>query len=271
MKIRYASDLHVGLNTRYYDVKEDDIIKKLNLDNIDLLILAGDTDEYPENLYFCKKLMELYPKLKIIEIAGNHLYHSCDKYFKSMQDIDNYCRSFAKEHENYYFLNNNSVIINNVKFIGSTMWTRLGETFSNVVQITNCLNDFRYIYNDDYGCINYSDIIKLHDKSWNYIKKELNNSEQECVVITHHAPFLEYLSPISHAFGIELKQKMKYLKKYPKYWVYGHTHVNHDKTLEFKRGKIECICNQFGYNGESEQGSQFDAWKTYDENKEIEL
>ena len=50
MKIRYASDLHVDLNTRYFGVSEQEILEKLNLDGMDMLILAGDTAEFPLNL-----------------------------------------------------------------------------------------------------------------------------------------------------------------------------------------------------------------------------
>lgn len=271
MKIRYASDLHVDLNTQFYSITKEEIIKKLNLENIDLLILAGDTAEYPYNLHFCEDVMDLYPNLKIIEIAGNHLYYSCHKRLISMDVIDDLCRMFADIHENYYFLNNDTVILNGIKFIGSTMWTRLGEYFGHVKRIVSSMNDFRTILDNNLDNITADYIMKKHDKSIKFIIKEINNSEGECIVITHHAPFLKLYSSISHAYGINLQNKLKYLKKYPKYWIYGHTKENEDKILEFKRGRIECICNQLGCFEESKYGSQFNSWKTYKENKEIEL
>ena len=57
MKIRIASDLHVDLNSKYYGVSEQEIIERLNLDGMDMLILAGDTAEYPKNLSFVDKIM----------------------------------------------------------------------------------------------------------------------------------------------------------------------------------------------------------------------
>ncbi len=109
--IRYASDLHVTLNRTCFDISEDYIIQQLNLDGVDILVLAGDTDEFPYNLTFCEKLMNLYPDLTIIEIAGNHLYYSCSNKLLSMSEIDDKCRLFAQEYKNYHFLNNESIIM----------------------------------------------------------------------------------------------------------------------------------------------------------------
>lgn len=271
MKVRIASDLHVDLNEMCYNISPQEIINKLSLKGIDLLILAGDTAEYPKNLAFCLKIMEQFPELKIIEIPGNHLYYTGEKLFLSMDEIDDLCRNFAKDYENYYFLNNNVVTIDNIDFIGSTMWTRLGERFSYIKTIVRCLSDFYCILNNNYELISYHDIIKLHNKSWEFIKNSLNKSKNECVVITHHAPFYEYLSEVSHAFGIDLKQRLCRLKHLPKCWIYGHTHVNSSKKFVCKNGDFPMITNQFGYKGESEQGSQFNAWQTFDNNKTIEL
>ena len=264
MKIGYASDLHVKLNTTYYNVSEQDIIDKLNLDGIDLLILGGDTCEYPNNLKFCSKLMKLYPSLKIIEVAGNHLYYSCTDKWLTMSEINNICREFSNTYPNYKFLENESIVIDNVKIIGSTMWTKLGERAGYQMKIQSSLNDFRYILNDKYDKITCSDIVKLHEKSIKYITKEINNCEAEkCIVVTHHAPFFEYYSDISHAFGIDLTTKLRRLKKMPNYWIYGHTHINRNKILMFNKGIIQCLSNQMGYEGESQWSDKFDAWQTY--------
>lgn len=276
MKIRYASDLHVDLNTEYFNVKEEDIINKLNLKDIDLLVLAGDTAEYPVNLKFCKKILDIYPNLKIIEIGGNHLYYSCSSLCMPMNETDDLCRAFNKENNRYYYLNNDSIIIDDIKFIGSTMWTKLGERFGRVVKIVRSLNDFRYILNDNLDTIKPQDIVEQFEKSIKFILKEVNNYKGKSIVITHHAPFLDYntdyYDDISHAFGINLEEEYLHkLKRLPVKWIYGHTHINKDTTLNTKLGSIECVCNQFGYKGESEHGSQFTAWKTYNKNKKIEI
>ena len=52
MKIRYASDLHVELNTTYYNISEQDIIKKLNLKDKEISsILASLYDVNKNQVY----------------------------------------------------------------------------------------------------------------------------------------------------------------------------------------------------------------------------
>lgn len=271
MKIRVASDLHVDLNAEYYGITTQEIIDKLNLDNMDMLILAGDTAEYPENLKFIKQVSERYPELKIIEIPGNHLYYSCQKFWLRIKDADKLCKYYMQENKNYYFLNKNSIVIDGIKFIGATMWTKCGEYSGQRVAIQNGLNDFRYIINDNYESITVDDVIELHEEQKKFIVSELNKSEEKCVVITHHAPFFEYHSELSHAFGIDLDRTLKKLKHYPEYWIYGHTHINKEKTLEYENGNIKCVTNQMGYKGETLYSEAFNSWSTFDSNKEIEL
>ena len=52
-RIRYASDLHVDINKKL-GISWEEMINKLNLDGIDILVLAGDTAEFPDNLDFCR-------------------------------------------------------------------------------------------------------------------------------------------------------------------------------------------------------------------------
>lgn len=271
MRIRYASDLHIDLNTEYYGVTKNEIIDKLNLDNIDLLILAGDIAEYPNNLHFIDDITLKYPKLKIIEIPGNHLYYSCRKLGMSMRQVDMACKLYMEIHDNYYFLNKNKIEIDGITFIGAIMWTKCGEHFGHQLKIMQCLNDFRYILIDKLRTITPIDMAKRCENARKFICSTLNKTKGKCVVITHHAPFFEYHSDISHAFGINLDSSLSRLQHYPEYWIYGHTHINKDKVLKYKNGEIKCITNQFGYRVESEEGSQFDAWKTFSSTKEIVL
>lgn len=267
MKIRIASDLHIDLNTEWFNVTKDDIIKKLNLKNIDVLILAGDTAEYPNNLNFCEYVLNLYPNLQIVEIPGNHLYYSCSKFHISMDEVDARCWSFARPMVRYHFLNNDCVKIGDVTFIGCTMWTKCGEHFGEQFKIAQSMNDFKCILNKKLQTISIGDIQKEHEKAKRFIRKSLKENEGKCVVVTHHAPFFEYHSDISHAFGIDLSKMIKRLKHKPEYWIYGHTHIN--KNMEIEGVKV--LCNQFGYKSENEYGSQFNTWKTFNSNTEIEL
>lgn len=276
-RIRYASDLHVDINKKL-GISWEEMINKLNLDGIDILVLAGDTAEFPDNLDFCDLILQKYDKIKVIEIPGNHLYYSCKDVIPSkkdrvmnMKEIDMACSLHSEITDRYFFLNKQKKVIDDITFIGATMWTKLGERLSYIMQIVNCMNDFRLILNKNDETISAGDIMTECSGARNFIVRNLNKTKGKCIVITHHAPYFEWLSSISHAFGMDLTPTFKRLKKYPDYWIFGHTHVNNDKTFTYKNGEVKCICNQFGYFKDSEFDPQFNAWKTFDGTKEIVL
>ena len=236
--IRYASDLHVDINTKYYDMTNTEIMQALNLYNVDILVLAGDTAEYPKNLNFIDYISSHYPNLKIIEVGGNHLYYSGSMLHMDIREISTACKNHNKVNSNYYFLENNTVVIDNIKFIGTTMWTKLGSMAGIQMKIVQALNDFNYIVGEYPHKLTVRNCINMHEKARKFIVKEVNSTpkDMDCIVITHHSPFLEKIDDISHAFGIDLSKTIKRFKKCPKAWVYGHTHIN--KNYEIGRAHV---------------------------------
>ena len=275
-RIRIASDLHIDINTKYYNLTNIEIVQRLNLDNINILVLAGDTAEYPKNLNFIDYISKLYPKLKIIEVGGNHLYYSCVALQMSINDINKTCRKHSKNNPNYYFLENDTVQIDNVKFIGATMWTKLGERAGIQMKCVKALNDFNYIIRKYPYKLSPRDCVEMCEKSRKFIVKEVNNTPEnmESIIITHHCPVWYGGDDITHAFNIDLSKTIRMLKNTPKAWIYGHTHKNNqlggilisnqNKTMPF-------LCNQFGYKGEYKYDEQFNAWKTFNSEREIAI
>lgn len=273
MKIRYASDLHIDINT----ISDIEIMQKLNLYNIDVLILAGDTASYPNNLNFADKISQFYPNIKIIEVGGNHLYYA----FLEMIHINNACKKHHEDNPNYYFLENDSVILDNIKFIGANLWTDLGKTEDNIKACTQALRDFNTIPVRDKSDVGFhifkaEDCIKFHNKSKRYIKKEVEATpdNMNCIVITHHAPFMQYYKDeVSHAFCTDLTKYIANFNKAPRAWIFGHTHINmFSPELSLKNGKhMPILCNQFGYKDESKYSTLFNAYSTFDSDAIIEV
>lgn len=262
MIIRYASDLHIDLNTELFDLTEVDIMQRLNLYNINLLILAGDTAEYPNNLKFCDMVLRMYPELKIIEVGGNHLYYSGKRDKISISEINKECKKFARKHDRYFFLENNTVTIDNIKFIGCTLWSDLSHLrLSESVLIYSQMNDYRKILNDDLSTLKTSDSSLIFEKSSRFILREVNKTpeDKECIVITHHAPFLIHKDTLSYCFGTNLHDLIRKFKKIPLAWIYGHTHYNPHGArwfdTKFEDNELMCVCNQMGYNCECDLDS----------------
>jgi len=241
MKIQYASDLHIEFQSNEYFLNENPI-KPIG----DILILAGDIlplsyiDEY--NVFFDY----LSNNFKYTYwIPGNHEYYG--------YDIQTYGNSFKKEiRNNVFLLNNQSIIHEDTKFIFSTLWTKINDYNSLIIQ--RSMNDFRVIKNNGRR-LSISDYNDLHKQDLHFIKQEVANSNSEnIVVISHHVPTFqnypkEYLgSALNSAFAIELSEYIE--KSNIDYWIYGHSHNN---TKSFTIGKTEMRTNQLGYvqNGEN--------------------
>jgi len=179
-KIKYCSDLHVDINTRYYDLTDIEIMQSLNLYDIDILVIAGDTAEYPKNLRFVDFVSKHYPNLKIVEVGGNHLYYSCGILHMTIDEINHRCKKHNESNPNYFFLENDTIVLNNIKFIGTTLWTKLGERAGIQMKCVQALNDFRHIIRHYPRYINAKDYSQMCEKARKFIVKEdLLNREQK--------------------------------------------------------------------------------------------
>ncbi len=240
MKIKLFSDIHLGFRLDY----------EPNLEGIDVLCLAGDIGEGLTAWEFSDKLLKKYPILKIVEVPGNHLYYSSHR----MEKIDRRMKEKSEENDRYFFLNNSSVVIDNVRFIGSTLWTDFNRMNStDIYNIQFGLNDYKYITTEK---LNYKGITPffvnyLYEQSKEYIFNELNNSKEVCIVVTHHQPFLtESNSVLKYAFEVDLTDDFNKAERLCTYWFSGHTHCSHRISKPFTNGEVVFISNQLGYPNE---------------------
>jgi Icc-related predicted phosphoesterase len=224
MKILALSDVHFEFHNDY----GLSFIKNLNTD-ANTVIIAGDIAVY--NLLdeaiglFCSKFSN------VIYASGNHDFYggSPSKMLKKMQKLQ-------KKYANLFWLNNSSVVINNKKFIGSTLWFEK-EEFSD--RDKSRLSDFYHIQDFDPW------VYEENKKSLNYLEKNVDN---ESIVITHHMPSwdsvsLEYYSSVLNKFFLSPSAEKIILEKKPKLWIHGHTHTSFDYIL----GNTRIYCNPYGY------------------------
>jgi len=217
MRVRLLSDLHLELHP---------IQLKFNK-RADICILAGDignpTKEHYEHVL---NLLSLTHQ-KVFVITGNHEYYNNDL------SIDNHIISVCED--NIHFLQLNSLIYKNVKFMGCTLWSQADQ------KLSKYMNDFNYIQN-----FNSNDYQQLHEKHSKWLLDNINDNIKTCV-ITHHLPSSllideEYKNhPLTSYFATDLDLPIK-----PDYWCYGHTH----KFNYVKMDGCEYHCNPRGYKHE---------------------
>ncbi len=249
MKIQYCSDLHLEFQSNSNWLKSNPI-KPIG----EILLIAGDTyylgKEFTKHKFF-DFVSENFKTVFLI--PGNHEFYG--GYDAKLCLQENYELQIR---ENVFLVNNTSKEIDGVKFIFSSLWSRI---VNQVGPILGSLNDFRLI-NLNNQKLTINGFNSMFGKSWEYILKEITaKSEKEKVVITHHLPSnycnLEIFknSKLNEAFCTDLTEYIN--KSDVKYWVYGHSHGNKE---QFKIGKTKMVTNQLGYlDAEEEKGFKNDA------------
>ena len=248
MKIQYCSDLHLEFKENKNYLRENPIIP-----SGEILLLGGDIvpfavmDSHNDFFDFVADNFE-----KVYWVPGNHEYY----YF----DVANKNSSFhEKIRSNVSLVNNVSVNESNVKFIFSTLWSKISPV--NMRSIQQGMSDFKVIKRNG-QLFNPHDFNELHEQSLNFIKKEIQNATSDkMIVVTHHVPtFLNYPaeykgSDLNEAFAVELFDLIE--ESAVDYWLYGHNHRN-QPDFDIKRTKM--ITNQLGYvkHGENQR---FDSKK----------
>ena len=264
MKITVISDLHLEFST----------LKIENSQEADVLILSGDIlmaeilHEYPVTLTelslnairhskaikFREFLQSCSDKFKnVVYVAGNHEFYS-GKFYSGLDYLKEECLKYP----NIHFLENKSVIIDDVIFIGATLWTDCHkEDPLTMYHLPYLMNDYVTIKNDnaDYRKLRISDTINRHKNSLAYIENAVKNapSDKKVVVVTHHSP--SYLS-ISEKYKKDHEMNGGYHSDLSSFildnpnillWTFGHTH----EVLNYKIGTTRLVCNPRGYEGDS--------------------
>jgi len=230
MKLYILSDLHLEFST-FEPFKTD----------ADVVVLAGDIAKKSNGIIWAR---EAFPNKEIIYVPGNHEFYGT-------QRLDTLAlMRIAADQCGVHLLDDEDVVINGVRFLGSTLWTDF-KLFGEANKITamsdgqNCLNDFRLIHE---GIMLFSPAlsIELHERSLAWLREKLDSPfDGKTVVVTHHLPSARSVvekfknSPISACFASELD----YLFGKMDLWVHGHTHDN----LDYEVNGTHVICNPRGY------------------------
>lgn len=218
----------------------------------DILILAGDIIRIDESYQFLTYIEKKYESTHVIYVTGNHEYYEIE----NMLEAERILKASLKEHDQIHFLQNDAIVINGIRFLGTTGWSRMltlgiEKQLEAKYLVGYSINDFRLIGYED-RVFNVDDCIELGEQQYEWLKAELSK-ESDCkhtVVITHFSPSLKLrntqfpideMSAYFHASFDDLIEKYQ-----PDIWMFGHTHANFDIQI----GKTRVISNQKGYGRE---------------------
>lgn len=210
----------------------------------DLIVLAGDISIGIRGIEFALHLSKSHNK-PVIYIAGNHEFYHHD-YSALLSEM----RAMAKYQDNVHFLECDELIIEGVRFLGTTFWTDYlgnGSTNkkSNMSILNQALADHKLITKDsrpftpDDACL-----IHMRSKVW-LTTKLAESFNGKTIVITHHAPSLCCQHPFfdDQVIATGFLSNCDALVDKADVWIYGHSHSN----IDTKIGSCRLVSNQAGY------------------------
>lgn len=272
MKIKVVSDLHLEFSD--VNIKNDE--------GCDVLILSGDImvaqdlHDHPEMDYgmysnvnladlgrrqatalrfrdFLKRCSFQFPH--VVYVAGNHeFYHG--KFVSSLIDLRNECAKYS----NVYFLERDTKEIDDVVFIGGTLWTDCNKGDPLTLHgLSDLMNDFRIIRHDGHGYtkLRPAHIMERHRQTLGYFRSVLTDlKDRKVVVVGHHSPSHQSVHPMyvgDHIMNGGYHSDLSdFILDHPqiKLWTHGHTHHPFDYMI----GGTRIVCNPRGYEGYEETG-----------------
>lgn len=222
-----------------------------------ILILAGDigvisdVESYNTLLGFIRQCCNRWEK--VIYVLGNHEYYQCN----DMLTTFNKFKENTRELSNFYLLDDNYLIINDIVIYGFTGWTiptaKIRLYSRNLCDFDEIKINNSNLTLDQMSTLGRNGIIKFKE----FIDK-INNNIIECkaiIVVTHFPPIREQTSDPKY-IGDNLNDYFSWKNLLVsedircdkiKIWCSGHTHWSYD----FIKGNIRFIGNQFGYKFEN--------------------
>ncbi len=252
-KIQYISDIHLEF---YKTLKS---IPKIPV-NAEILVLAGDIG-YPTLPIFWDFLAEQSQKFKhVILVAGNHEYYHTTTSIKKrriliMKEIDEMICSEIKRRNlnNIHFLQCNSVVIDDIEFVGATLWTNISQ--NNVAVVSQSMNDYSQIFIKDESVpvietVSVEQLNIIHKKHTEFLMEFKRQMNKKLVFITHHMPSFQMINKkyelcdINCAFASNILHK---ITEKPDVWICGHSHKAYNGSIE----EVHCVMNPIGYPNEN--------------------
>ena len=201
----------------------------------DTLVLAGDITSHR---FMAQHYGEFARRFAhTICILGNHDHWGMEGD-KALDHAHNVEEKLQDDGHDFYLLDNDSIEIQGVKFLGACGW--FGPT--GVTQDPRNLEswpDYRRIRGHSRNFI-----FDQHDKTTAFLAK---NVKSDSVVLTHHLPAwpsvsVRFRQDPTNDFFLSDREPL-IVERQPRLWIHGHTHDSKDYQI----GATRVLCNPKGY------------------------
>lgn len=265
MKLTIVSDLHLEFGEVPHIQTDADVLilagdiclsEDLHQHDPTSPILTLESRAHKAEMYrdFLAKCSDNYKH--VLYVAGNHeFYHG--KFNRGLETLKLETQRF----HNMHFLEDDGIRIDDVLFLGSTLWTN----FNNLDPVTmqSCqysMNDYHVITNDTakgFSKLHPSNTLQRHNNSMQFLQQSVKD-QTKVVVVTHHAPSFISCSDrykdeplMNGAYASDLSE---FILDNPqiKLWCHGHMHNFNDYLI----GDTRIYSNPCGYPHEN------NSWQT---------
>jgi predicted phosphodiesterase len=242
MKINILSDLHVGFSAF-----------ETPLNDADVVVLAGDIATPRHAALWAKP---------VVYVLGNHEFYG-SSIETTAAELKRLCAGTQ-----VHVLDNDEVIIDGVRFLGSTLWTDFmlfgdgTERAAAIVEARRLMRDFSRIRLDEStgALFTPDDAAKLFERNAAWLERKLDVPHAgPTVVVTHHAPGRQSIHPrfagslLNACFVVGAEHLVSADRV--QWWIHGHTHDSFDYVLN----GTHVICNPRGYaKAGVNENAQFD-------------
>jgi 3',5'-cyclic AMP phosphodiesterase CpdA len=219
----------------------------------DVIVLAGDIGNRRRGLRFAYRTSTELKK-PVIFVAGNHEYWgSVFQYY--IESLEKYALVLQTRWPNavVHLLDNSSVTIRGVRFLGTTLWDSQGAP-NDFAKIRFVVTRSEHAH---YTKLQPGALALRHrrDKEWLLAALIERGPEEKVVVVSHHPPHPKCLASGQAAPFADMREVWE-SERVPDLWISGHTH----HACDFVHGSTRIVSNPRGYPDEST--SHFDPRRT---------
>jgi predicted phosphodiesterase len=254
MNIYLVSDIH-------FEFDQEFILSDLPFD---LIVLAGDIHQGYASAAIAREFQR-DAQVPVILVAGNHEFYHGD-WNGTLVEI----RKEAQRSLNVHFLEQNTVTIDNVRFLGCTLWSNFEINGAEIAayhqdQARAGIMDFKLITNDRQP-LKPADMVNRFRQSYNWLDAELSKPfDGNTVVVTHFGPHRAAIHPRYLASGMDaltpyfvsdcsaLMERHRIAA-----WLYGHSHNSVDVIVD---NGTRLVANAMGYPKEDPNYVKFNPRK----------
>lgn len=233
MKILLYSDVHLEFSS--FEASTCDY---------DVVILAGDIGVGTQGVEWALAAFDNTP---VIYLFGNHEF-----YHHNVTEVKTAAKELTRG-TNVHVLDDDSIEIDGVNFLGSTLWTDFKLNGNHVVaklMAQMSMNDYRLIEFENRYLLPDDTESFFHESSKFLMSEAMNrlDSNSEKVIATHHAPSRKSLrgERIDDEFAVAYASDMDEFIEHcgAGLWVHGHTH----ESADYKIGNTRVVSNPRGYS-----------------------